>query len=138
MAAELTLTRSPRTQAGFNLLEVLVALFIITVGLLGLAGMQVAAQQAELEAYQRAQAMVLMNSPFVNEGLMPAFARFRRVSAHRFSARFVTTTTRPPSSCTVRVNATAPGSAGAIASRTNAIQLAPVKLRYPRSACRWK
>ena len=48
-------------QAGFSLLEVLVALLVLTIGLLGLAGMQVTAQQAELESYQRAQALVLMN-----------------------------------------------------------------------------
>jgi len=45
---------------GFNLLEVLVALLIIMVGLLGLAGMQARAQIAELESYQRAQALVLL------------------------------------------------------------------------------
>lgn len=48
-------------QAGFTLIEVLVTLFILTVGLLGLVGMQVMAQRSELESYQRAQAMVLMS-----------------------------------------------------------------------------
>src|SRR4029079_19395655 len=48
-------------QAGFNLLEVLVSLLIVTVGLLGLAGTQVVAQRAEQESYQRAQAMILMS-----------------------------------------------------------------------------
>jgi type IV pilus assembly protein PilV len=48
-------------QAGFNLLEVLVSLLIVTVGLLGLAGTQVVAQRAEQESYQRAQAMVVMS-----------------------------------------------------------------------------
>jgi len=52
---------SRRRQAGFNLLEVLVSLLIVTVGLLGLAGVQVVAQRAEQESYQRAQAMVLMS-----------------------------------------------------------------------------
>jgi|SRR2546423_8654456 type IV pilus assembly protein PilV len=52
--------RTTKRQAGFNLLEILVALFIVTIGLLGLAGTQVLAQRAELESYQRAQAMVLM------------------------------------------------------------------------------
>lgn len=48
-------------QAGFSLIEILVTLLVITVGLLGLVGMQVMAHQAELESYQRAQAMVLMS-----------------------------------------------------------------------------
>jgi type IV pilus assembly protein PilV len=53
---------SPRArQAGFNLLEVLVSVLIVTVGLLGLAGVQVVAQRAEQESYQRAQAMILMS-----------------------------------------------------------------------------
>jgi type IV pilus assembly protein PilV len=53
--------RPPRRQAGFNLLEVLVSVLIVTVGLLGLAGVQVVAQRAEQESYQRAQAMILMS-----------------------------------------------------------------------------
>ena len=48
------------TQQGFNLLEVLVSLLVLSIGLLGLVGMQAAAQQAEMESYQRAQAMVLL------------------------------------------------------------------------------
>ncbi|TMH66627.1 MAG: type IV pilus modification protein PilV [Betaproteobacteria bacterium] len=52
---------APRTgQAGFNMLEILFSLLIVTTGLLGLAGTQVVAQRAELESYQRAQAIVLM------------------------------------------------------------------------------
>src|SRR5215472_15508360 len=47
-------------QDGFNMLEILFALLIVTTGLLGLAGTQVVAQRAELESYQRAQAVVLM------------------------------------------------------------------------------
>lgn len=46
--------------AGFTMIEILVALLILTVGLLGLVGMQAMAQRAEVESYQRAQAMVLM------------------------------------------------------------------------------
>lgn len=48
------------TAAGFSLIEVLVAMLIVVVGLLGLAGMQARAQIAELESYQRAQALVLL------------------------------------------------------------------------------
>ena len=46
--------------AGFSLLEVLVSMLIVVVGLLGLAGIQARAQVAELESYQRAQALVLL------------------------------------------------------------------------------
>jgi type IV pilus assembly protein PilV len=53
-------TDSRNRSRGFNLLEVLVAMLIVMVGLLGLAGMQARAQVAELESYQRAQALVLL------------------------------------------------------------------------------
>ncbi len=43
------------------MLEVLVALVITVFGLLGLAGIQSIAHQAELESYQRAQALILLN-----------------------------------------------------------------------------
>ena len=49
-----------RYSRGVTMLEVLIAIFILTVGLLGVAGMQVQMQNAELEAYQRAQAIVLL------------------------------------------------------------------------------
>jgi len=48
------------SSTGFSLLEVLISMLIVVVGLLGLAGMQARAQIAELESYQRAQALVLL------------------------------------------------------------------------------
>jgi type IV pilus assembly protein PilV len=51
---------SPGRQAGFTMIEVLVALIIIVLGLLGLAGLQTRLQQAEFESYQRSQAVVLL------------------------------------------------------------------------------
>lgn len=52
--------RSNGSDKGFTLIEVLVAITIVMVGLLGLAGMQARAQVAEFESYQRAQALVLL------------------------------------------------------------------------------
>lgn len=52
---------APRRQAGVSLIEVLVALMIAVVGLLGLVGVQARAQIAEFESYQRTQALVLLN-----------------------------------------------------------------------------
>lgn len=52
--------RSMRTRAaGFTLIEILVTLVILSVGLLGVAGMQVRATQQEFESYQRGQALAL-------------------------------------------------------------------------------
>lgn len=45
---------------GFSLIEVLVAIVILAVGLLGLAGLQARSHQAEAESYQRSQALVLL------------------------------------------------------------------------------
>ena len=50
-----------RQQTGVTMIEVLITLVIVVFGLLGLIGMQAAAQQAALESYQRAQALVLLN-----------------------------------------------------------------------------
>ncbi len=50
-----------RRHGGFTMIEILVTLFILAIGLLGLAGMQALAQKTELESYQRAQALILLN-----------------------------------------------------------------------------
>src|SRR5213593_4800701 len=52
--------RHPMRQAGFLMIEVLVAMFILLIGLLGLVGLQSRAQQAETESYQRVQALTLL------------------------------------------------------------------------------
>jgi type IV pilus assembly protein PilV len=46
--------------AGVSMLEVLVAIFVLTIGLLGTASMQSQMQTTQVESYQRAQAIVLL------------------------------------------------------------------------------
>ena len=50
-----------QSQRGFSIIEVLVAVLILGVGLLGVAGMQLLSQQSDFEARQRAQAAFLAN-----------------------------------------------------------------------------
>jgi len=50
-----------KSQRGAGMIEVLVTMVIIAFGLLGMAGLQSRMQVAEMEAYQRAQALVLLN-----------------------------------------------------------------------------
>ncbi len=50
----------PRGSRGVTMMEVLVTLLIVTLGLLGAAGMQSRMQVAQVESYQRAQAIVLL------------------------------------------------------------------------------
>jgi type IV pilus assembly protein PilV len=47
-------------QAGFGMIEVLVTLVILAIGLLGLAGLHLKANTAEMESYQRTQALALV------------------------------------------------------------------------------
>lgn len=49
-----------RFQSGLTLIELLVTVFILSVGLLGMAGLQARLQQSEVEAYQRSQALMLL------------------------------------------------------------------------------
>lgn len=48
-------------QHGLSMLEVLVSIAILSIGLLGLAGLQSRLQVSEMEAYQRAQALILLD-----------------------------------------------------------------------------
>jgi type IV pilus assembly protein PilV len=50
-----------RAQSGATLIEVLVSMLIIAFGLLGMAGLQARMQLSEVEAYQRSQALELVN-----------------------------------------------------------------------------
>ncbi|MES3025037.1 MAG: prepilin-type N-terminal cleavage/methylation domain-containing protein [Pseudomonadota bacterium] len=68
-------THRPSRQHGTTLIEVLVTMVILAFGLLGLAAFQSKVQLGSLEAYQRAQAVILladmqarMNGNYVNAG----------------------------------------------------------------------
>ncbi len=50
-----------KTERGVSLIEILVTLLILSFGLLGLAGFMTRLHSSELEAYQRAQALILLN-----------------------------------------------------------------------------
>jgi type IV pilus assembly protein PilV len=54
--------RFPRrgAQAGFSMLEILISILIMVVGMLGFIGLQARSQVAEVEAYQRGQALILV------------------------------------------------------------------------------
>ncbi len=58
------LTRAPlglrARERGVTMIEVLIAIFVLTVGMLGAASLQFHMQTAEREAYQRTQAIVLL------------------------------------------------------------------------------
>jgi type IV pilus assembly protein PilV len=60
---------SPQSQQGTSLLEVLVTMVILAIGLLALAGLQARLHLLQIESYQRAQALILlqdMTSRLVN------------------------------------------------------------------------
>lgn len=49
-----------RAMRGTSMIEVLVTIVILTIGLLGIAGLQSRLQVSEMEAYQRSQALILL------------------------------------------------------------------------------
>jgi type IV pilus assembly protein PilV len=51
---------TPTRERGFLMIEVLITMFILLVGLLGIVGLQARSQQAETESYQRTQALMLL------------------------------------------------------------------------------
>lgn len=61
MQSRSMLPKTAQAQRGVSLIEVLVTIVILAIGLLGLAGLQSRLQVSEMEAYQRAQALILLN-----------------------------------------------------------------------------
>ena len=54
-------TRSnPNRQRGAGLIEILVTLIVLMIGLLGLAGVMLQSQRAQIESYERVQALVVL------------------------------------------------------------------------------
>lgn len=51
---------SHRSQKGISLIEVLIAMVILAIGLLGLVGLQGRLHVTQVESYQRAQALILL------------------------------------------------------------------------------
>jgi len=49
------------SEAGFAMLEVLIAMVISVIGILGMIGLQARTYQAEAESYQRSQALVIID-----------------------------------------------------------------------------
>lgn len=56
--------KAPQGQSGFGLVEVLVSIVIVSIGLLGLAGLQTRALQENNAAYLRSQASILVYDMF--------------------------------------------------------------------------
>lgn len=81
-----------RRQAGFSLIEVLVAMVITLVGLLGLAALQARAVTAEFESYQRTQALILATDMVERIRMNRAFlGTFKNISNSTNGSGFVGT-----------------------------------------------
>ena len=76
---------APQRNAGVSLIEILVTIVILMVGLLGLAGLQGRAMTAQMESYQRSQALILLRD------------MTDRINANRGNAvAYITTVGGPP------------------------------------------
>ena len=70
-----TLKARPAGERGFSLLEVLIALLVLSVGLLGIAGLQTVSLQFNHQSFQRTQATVLISEMFEKIIANPQAAR---------------------------------------------------------------
>jgi len=60
----MTMASTRNTQSGLSMLEVLVTIVLLSIGLLGLAGLQSRVQVAEIDAYQRSQSLILLQDMY--------------------------------------------------------------------------
>jgi type IV pilus assembly protein PilV len=85
--------RERRHQHGFSLLEVLVAIVILTFGLLGAAGLLAKVYLAQTESYQRTQATMLL------QDMAERITANRAMAASYVSASAIGTGDTQPTSC---------------------------------------
>lgn len=92
-------------QRGFSLIEVMVTLMILAIGLLGLAGLQARAHNAEFEAYSRAQALILAND-LADRMAANRFETTTKGSASAYNSGLVYGVTQASADCTAIVGTT--------------------------------
>jgi type IV pilus assembly protein PilV len=84
---------SSHAQAGFSLIEVLISMVIVAIGLLGLAGLQARAMNAEFESYQRSQAVLLANDMVERMRMSrTSYGKFKNVSSATTGGGYLGTT----------------------------------------------
>ena len=103
----MTEIRNMQKSGGFSMIEILVTIMILLIGLLGLAGLQTRAHTAELESYQRVQALIL------------ASKAVDTIRSNRKTAQCYAVT--DPASGTPFVGVTATGHAGSISCAASTI-----------------
>jgi len=82
-----------QAQAGFSLIEVLISMVIVAIGLLGLAGLQARAMNAEFESYQRSQAVLLANDMVERMRMSrTSYGKFKNVSSATTGSGYLGTT----------------------------------------------
>lgn len=85
------MTKPGTTQRGVALIEALIAMLIVAFGVLGLVGLQARTTVANLEGYQRSQALVLVND-------MVERMKLNRINAAAYVSSNIGTT--DPGDCT--------------------------------------
>lgn len=86
-----------RQQGGFLLIEVLVAVVILLVALLGTAGLVTRSGQTEMESYQRVQALALLQDMAAR---INANRQIATCYANGANGMLLGTTAAPPAACT--------------------------------------
>ena len=76
-------------QTGYLMIEVLITMFILAVGLLGVVGLQARAEQAETDSYQRTQALIL------TQDIADRISANRTVAFDTSTSPYVVPTTAP-------------------------------------------
>ncbi|HCU54759.1 MAG TPA: type IV pilus modification protein PilV [Gammaproteobacteria bacterium] len=99
-------TKIMNVQRGYVLLEVLISIVILAIGLLGVAKLQASTRQLEMESYQRAQAVILLQD------------MVSRLSANRASASCYAITDLSTGTPYLGTGETAPGSCASGAGKT--------------------
>ncbi len=89
--------RQPSAQNGFTLIELLVTVVIFSIGLLGVAGLQVVSKRATFEATQRATATQvssgLLEDMRSNGDALSIYVAVGQIGQYRITSNTVTTTT---------------------------------------------
>jgi type IV pilus assembly protein PilV len=82
-------SRAYRVQSGYLMIEVLITMFILAIGLLGVVGLQARAQQAETDSYQRTQALMLV------QDMAERISANRTVAFNTGTSPYIVPTTAP-------------------------------------------